>query len=75
MDNQKYQKLLQYLKNLIPQGEDYEKWAIQFREYNDHIYKGDKRVIPIYKTKWIISVRVYSPVALLNDLTMSLPNG
>ncbi len=56
MDNQDYQKLLQYLKNLILQGEDYEKWVTQFREYNDHIYKGDRRVIPVYKTKWIMLI-------------------
>src|SRR6266542_184940 len=56
MKNQDYQKLLQYLKNLTPQGEDYEKWATQFREYNDHIYKGDRRVVPVYETKWIMSM-------------------
>ncbi len=56
MDNQDYQKLLQYLKNLIPQEEDYKKWAIQFREYNDHIYRGERRVVPVYETKWIISM-------------------
>ncbi len=56
MDNQNYQKLLQYLKNLIHQEEDYEKWVTQFREYNDHIYRRDRRVISAYKTKWIMSI-------------------
>ncbi len=56
MNNQDYQKLLQYLKNPTPQGEDYEKWATQFREYNDHIYRKDRRVVPAYETKWIISM-------------------
>jgi len=51
MENQDYQKLLQYLKNPTPQGEGYEKWATQFRECNDHIYRGDRRVVPAYKTK------------------------
>ena len=45
---------VQYLKNLTLQEEDYEKYATQFREYNEHIYKGDKRVVLIYKTKWIM---------------------
>ncbi len=56
MENQDYQKLLQYLKNPTPQREDYEKWATQFREHNDHIYKGDRRVIPAYEAKWIMSM-------------------
>ncbi len=56
MENQDYQKLLQYLKNPTPQGEDYEKWVTQFREHNDHIYKGDRRVVPAYETKWIMSM-------------------
>ncbi len=56
MKNQDYQKLLQYLKNLTPQGEDYEKWATQFREHNNHIYRGDRRVILAYETKWIMSM-------------------
>src|SRR6266498_1463239 len=56
MENQDYQKLLQYLKNLTPQGEDYEKWATQFREYNDHIYRENRRVMPAYETKWIMLI-------------------
>ncbi len=56
MKNQDYQKLLQYLKNLTSQGKDYEKWTTQFREQNDHIYKGDRRVIPAYETKWIMAM-------------------
>ena len=56
MNNQEYQKLLRYLKNLIPQGEGYEKWATQFREHNDHIYREERRVVPAYETKWIMSI-------------------
>jgi len=56
MKNQDYQKLLQYLKNLIFQEEDYEKWTTQFREHNDHIYRGDRRVVLVYETKWIMSM-------------------
>ena len=51
MDNQDYQKLLQYLKNLTSKREDYEKWATQFREYNDHIYRGERRVVLAYKDR------------------------
>jgi len=56
MDNQDYQKLLQYLKNLTLQGEDYEKWATQFREYNNYIYREERRVVPAYEIKWIMSM-------------------
>ncbi len=56
MNNQDYQKLLQYLKNLTSQRENYEKQATQFREYNDHIYKGNRRVISAYETKWIMLI-------------------
>ena len=56
MENQDYQKLLWYLKNSTLQGKDYEKWATQFREYNDHIYKGERRVVPAYETEWIMSI-------------------
>ena len=56
MNNQDYQKLLQYLKDLIPQGEGYKKWATQFREYNDHIYQEERRVVLAYETKWIMSI-------------------
>ena len=62
MDNQDYQKLLQYLKNLTPQEEDYEKWATQFREYNDHIYKGDRRVVLAYETERIMSIFYDDPI-------------
>ena len=51
MKNQDYQKLLQYLKNPTSQGEAYEKWATQFREHNDHIYRGDRRVVAAYKNR------------------------
>ena len=56
MDNQDYQRLLQYLKNLISQEKDYEKWATQFREHNNHIYWEERRVVPAYETKWIMLI-------------------
>src|SRR6266498_6083013 len=56
IEYQGYQKLLQYLKNLTPKGENYEKWATQFRKYNDHIYRRDRRVMLAYKIKWIMSM-------------------
>ena len=56
MENQNYQKLLQYLKNLTPQKEGYEKWATQFRERNNHIYRGERRVMPACKIKWIMTM-------------------
>src|SRR6266508_6804292 len=67
MENQYYQKLLQYLKNPTPQEKDYEKWATQFKEYNDHIYRGERRVIPAYEIKWIMSM-------FHNDLTQAHQN-
>ncbi len=56
MKNQDYQKLLQYLKNPTSQGKAYEKWATQFRKYNDYIYREDRRVVPAYEMKWIMSI-------------------
>ncbi len=56
MDNQDYQKLLQYLKDLTPQGGGYEKWATQFKEHNNHIYWEGRRVVPAYEIKWIMSI-------------------
>ena len=38
MDEQNYQKLLAYLKNLNKVEEEYEKWASQFEERYNHIY-------------------------------------
>ncbi|SRR6266498_414326 len=54
MDNQDYQKLLQYFKDLTPQGEGYKKWATQFKEHNNYIYQEGRRVVLAYKTKWIM---------------------
>ena len=67
MDNQDYQKLLQYLKNLTPQEEDYEKQTTQFREYNNHIYRGERRVIPVYEIKWIISMFYDDPTQVYQN--------
>ncbi len=41
MDNEQYNKLLEYLlKGQLPKkvSETYEKWVSQFREQNNHIY-------------------------------------
>ncbi len=46
MDEQDYQKLLAYLKNLSKVGEKYKKWASQFEERYNHIYREEQRVIP-----------------------------
>ena len=51
INNQEYQQLLQYLKDLTPQGEGYEKWATQFREHNNYIYQEGRRVVLAYETK------------------------
>ena len=56
MENQDYQKLLQYFKNLTFQEKDYEKWTTQFKERNNHIYREDRRIISAYETKWIILI-------------------
>jgi len=67
MNNQDYQKLLQYLKNLTFQEEDYEKYAIQFREYDNHIYRGDKRIMLAYETKWIILIFHDNPIQVYQN--------
>ena len=56
MDNVKYQELLSYLQNPTPQKEKYEKWASQFHEKFNHVYKGERRVVPQSETKWIMSM-------------------
>src|SRR6266511_4328821 len=56
MDNAKYQELLSYLQNPTPQSEEYEKWASQFHEKLNHVYKEERRVVPQSETKWIMSM-------------------
>ncbi len=46
MNDGKYQELLSYLQNPTPQSEEYEKWASQFHEKFNHVYKGERRVVP-----------------------------
>ena len=46
MDEQDYQKLLAYLKNLSNQSEEYKKWTVQFEERYNHIYWKERRVVP-----------------------------
>ncbi len=56
MDDKRYQELLSYLQNPTPQSEEYEKWASQFHEKLNHVYKGERRVVPQAETKWIMSM-------------------
>src|SRR6266508_3268980 len=56
MDDKRYQELLSYLQNPTPQSEEYEKWASQFDEKFNHVYKGERRVVPQSETKWIMSM-------------------
>ncbi len=46
MEDEKYQELLKHLQNLTSQNEEYKKWASQFYEKLNHVYKGERRVIP-----------------------------
>ncbi len=56
MEDKRYQELLSYLQNLTPQSEEYEKWASQFHEKLNHVYKGERRVVSQAETKWIMSM-------------------
>ncbi len=56
MNNQDYQKLLQYLKKLTSWKKDYERWITQFGEQNDHIYQENRKVVSVYKMKWIMLI-------------------
>ncbi len=56
IENEKYQKLLSYLQNPTPQSVEYEKWARQFHEKFNHVYKGERRVVPQSEIKWIMSM-------------------
>jgi len=37
---------LAYLKNSSKIKEEYEKWASQFEEKYNHIYQGERRIVP-----------------------------
>ena len=56
MEDEKYQELLKHLQNSTPQSEEYEKWASQFHEKLNHVYKGERRVVPQSEIKWIMSM-------------------
>ncbi len=56
MEDKRYQELLSYLQNLTPQSEEYEKWASQFHEKLNHIYKEERRVVSQSEIKWIMSM-------------------
>ena len=57
MNTQKYYRLLEHLKKGRQNEKDdtkLKKWAEQFEEKLNHIYKGKRRVIPRYEVEWII---------------------
>ena len=59
MESQKYYCLLEYLKKgrqNETEDQKFRKWAEQFEEKQNHIYKGKRRVIPRYEVTWIISM-------------------
>src|SRR6266542_683230 len=56
MDDKRYQELLSYLQNPTPQSDEYEKWANQFHKKFNHVYKGERRVVPQSEVKWIMSM-------------------
>ncbi len=57
MDEQDYQRLLTYLKNLRELvGEEYKKWASQFEEKYNYVYKKKWRIVSKGKTEWIMSM-------------------
>ncbi len=67
MNEQDYQKLLTYLKNLSKVGKEYEKWASQFKERYNHIYWGERKVVSREEVEWIMSM-------FHNDLTKAHQN-
>ena len=59
MEDQKYFRLLNHLKKKRQNEQEdtkFRQWAQQFEERQNHIYKGERRVIPRYEVAWIISM-------------------
>ena len=56
MEESQYLELLQFFKGKISKNEQYQQWAAQFREKYNHVYKGDRRVVPIWEKNWIMSI-------------------
>ena len=61
METNKYEELLKYLQTgeipeRIQEKERWKDWAETFTERLNHVYWGDKRLIPRYETTWIISM-------------------
>ena len=56
MEDNHYLELLQFLKGQLNKDDQYQKWANQFNERNNHIYREDRRVIPRSQVNWIISM-------------------
>ncbi len=55
------------MKNLSKVGEEYKKWVLQFEKRYNHIYKGERRVVPKGEIEWIMSM-------FHNDLTKVYQN-
>jgi transposase InsO family protein len=56
MEENEYSELLQFLKGRTTNNIEYQQWASQFKEKNNHIYFGNKRVIPRYEVSWVLSI-------------------
>ena len=60
MEDNSYQELIEYLKRgIIPEDapkEPYRLWAKQFQEKNNHLYMGERRVIPRYEVERVIAI-------------------
>src|SRR5262245_60761365 len=63
MEDQKYCDLLRYLKKKEHTSSINTIWAKQFSEKNNHIYKGERRVILRSEVTWIISMFHDDPTA------------
>src|SRR5688572_16862818 len=58
MEDSTYFELLKYLKEKGEENitEEWKQWARQFTENNNHIYLGNKRIIPRYEVERIIAM-------------------
>ena len=60
MEKGTYEEVLKYLKKGIVLGdvlkETYRQWAEQFNEHNNHLYIGERRVLPRYEVTNAISI-------------------
>ena len=56
MEEDEYQDLIKYLKGEINGNKEYRQWTSQFYKKNNHIYYGNKRIIPRYEVTWIMEM-------------------